>query len=84
MKKAKLYVRAAMVDDEITIKASTKVNHEALSKYHGRTKYIFPTIYFAVDFDLPEKLFEQAEKVLATIDVDSDKVKIASTVVVPE
>ena len=59
-----LYIRVAQYEDQLIIKASPHVNHEALTKREGRQTYVCPTVNFAIEVDIPQEMFEQAEQVI--------------------
>lgn len=77
---AKLYIRVAQFEDQLIIKASPNVNNEALTKRVGRTNYICPTVSFAIEVDIPEEMFEQAEKVIARVAIDSEEIEICDII----
>lgn len=59
--------------------ASTKVNHEPLTNAQG----FVPTIAFAVNIEIPDHLFNNAEKVIADLKVTSSKADICAEVEAP-
>jgi len=76
----KLYIRVAKFEDQLIIKASPNVSNEALTKRVGRTTYTCPTVSFAIDVDIPDEMFEQAEKVIARVAVDSEEITVCDIV----
>lgn len=79
MAKVKTYLRIAANKRGYTVSATTRPNYDPIvtSGYDGRT---LPTVAFAIELNIPDELFAQAEKVVASIDVSGDKVKIAGKV----
>lgn len=59
---------------------SSGPNHEPLTNSH---KAALPTVAFALDLDIPDELFKQAEKVVAEINITAKQAKIAAEVRVP-
>lgn len=67
--KTKIYLRIAKNKKSgIAVSATTRPSHEPL---HAQTygKAAFPTVAFAVEFDIPDELFKQAEEVVAKINL---------------
>ena len=62
----------------VTVKASTRLCHEAVKSGTGCYERVLPTISFAVNFDIPDELFEQAERVCANIELDAENTKIVA------
>lgn len=80
--KARAYLRVAKGGGrkgyKIAVGASS--SEEPLVDGH---KYALPTVAFAVDLNIPDELFRQAEKVIAEINVTARQAKIAAEVDAP-
>lgn len=63
------------------VEAGVKPSLKPLSENNGT---ILPTVAFAVELDVPDSAFEQAEKVIAEIEVDEQSFDIAAEVRKPE
>ena len=63
------------------ITVTTKPNGRALTDAGGHE---LPTVAFAVDFEVPDAMFRQAEQVIATISVPESAATIAADVRVVE
>lgn len=60
----------------LIVRASTRPCFESLTTGQGISQETVATVSFAVEFDVPDDLFKQAELVLATVDVETKKAKI--------
>jgi hypothetical protein len=72
--KTKLYVRVGRspkgnTRGRVYVDAGKTVNHEALRNAQGA----LPTVAFAIEVDVPEYLFANAERVAAEVKVTSSK-----------
>lgn len=80
--KAKLYVRVAKDDNahrwdhRTKAIAQTKLNREPLTAGDR----VLPTVYFAIDLDVADDLFEQAERVIASMEVTGAQAEVAAQV----
>jgi len=80
--KTKIYLRIAKTDKGRTsVAASVRPNYEPLmcAKPHN-VKLALPTLSFAVEFEVPDELFKQAESVVATINLTKEKAVICGKV----
>jgi hypothetical protein len=59
------------------IAATVKPNPHPLTKADGT---VLPTISFAVEFDVPDGMFRQAEQVIATLTIPESQAEIAAEV----
>lgn len=76
--KATTYLKFAKNNlGRVKVVASAKADSTPVNDSYGKP---LPTVYFAVDFNIPDELFEQASNVIASIDVQSQDVKIAGGV----
>jgi len=79
----KAYIKVAKTKTNIS---GIRYLVEASSKKPLRPKLLgsevkkYPTISFAVNFDIPDSKFEEAERVIATIPVRSEDVEIVTEV----
>jgi hypothetical protein len=80
--KAKVYMRVGQksLGGKPSVSGTAKPNLAPLSDVNG----VIPTVAFAVELDIPDALFKQAENVIATIKVDAEKATIAASVPSPE
>lgn len=70
--KVKAYVRVGRDrDGQGKVSVTTKPSHEPISTYSGRS---MPTVAFAVEFEIPDEKFSEAEKVLASITVEQPEI----------
>lgn len=68
------------------VSASTKSSSEPLKiagSYNNPDQWL-PTVGFAVDFNIPDELFSQAQQVIAEIDVTQKGAKVLAEIPVPE
>lgn len=63
------------------VQAGLSPSYEPLSNSVGR---YLPTAMFALDLDIPDEMFEQAQQVLAEIVVNPEDLAIAAEVHTPE
>lgn len=82
--KVRAYLRVAKTGrgsrSPYKIHASSKPDHRPLSSGYGRSETVLPTVAFAIDVDIPDKLFKQAEQVIAEITIPEDQAVIAAEV----
>lgn len=84
-RKVRAHLRIARTQKGNKIEASAKPNYEPLSTaVYGGGKDFLPTIFFAVDFEIPEILFTQAENVVALVNLSGKGEKIDASFVIPE
>lgn len=75
-KPVKLYVRAARGRNGVKVAASTKSNNQPLVETRDYRDVALPTIRFAVEFEIPDELFDQAEEPVTKIKVDRQMVDV--------
>lgn len=77
--KARVYLRVARDKKRRTTKvmANVKPNHAPIADPSGN---LLPTIAFGLDLEIPDKVFEQAEQVIATIQIPDSAAEIAAEV----
>jgi len=81
--KVKAFMRVAQTGRGYKVAASSKANQEPLFRQDYRGKEFLPTVSFAVVLNIPEELFNQAEKEIAEINLALNEVEIAAEVDVP-
>lgn len=81
--KTKVYLRAAKAARGVTWHASSKPNYAAIEVASGGYKVVLPTLAFAVEFDIPDSLFNQASEVAAKINLEKKGVTIAGVIATP-
>lgn len=64
------------------VSAASTPNNEPLNSGSYNTTW-FPTVMFAVNIDIPDELFEQAERVIAELNVGMEEAQISSEIVLP-
>lgn len=64
----------------VKVTAGTKPNDAQLSDSAGNA---MPTIAFAVDVNIPDDMFKQAQRVVAELDVTAEDVQIPVTLTQP-
>jgi hypothetical protein len=74
------YLRFAKTKRGTKVFASSKPQYDPVE---GNGEF-YPTVYFAVDFDIPDDLFKQAENVVAKINVELKGAKVSGSMLVPE
>ena len=63
MAKIRTYIRVAKTNRGYKVAANNKANHEPLYQPgYGSSKDFYPTVAFAVDFNVPDELFNQASQ----------------------
>lgn len=67
--KAKLYVRAARGRRGVKVAADNSVRHTALTEVQDRHEVALPTVAFAVEVEIPDAMFRQAEQVAARVEL---------------
>lgn len=79
--KVKTYLRVAVGGRGPRVVASTKPNYQPLTKGQGTYhEEPLPTAAFALVLDIPDEIFERAEKVLAEVAVDPSEAAVAAEV----
>jgi hypothetical protein len=78
--KARVHLRIAKGPRGARVAATAKPNLHPLYDSQGVNSKPLPTVSFAVDLNIPDELFKQAEHVIAEIDVTGEKAKIAAQV----
>jgi hypothetical protein len=83
--KYKIYMRVAKTDGRTGYKvsASTRPNNEPINSGTYNTTW-YPTVAFAVLIDLPDELFNQAERVIAELNASLKDATVSSEFVLPE
>lgn len=77
--KTKAYIRVAKLrNGRSKVEASSRPNPEPLRDSNG---YAYPTVGFAVELNLPDKLFTRHEQVLAKLSIPEDQAEILADVV---
>lgn len=79
--KVKTYLRVAKNDGGRTpykVEASARPNNKPLTAGEGRHERVLPTISFAVVLDIDPAAFEQAEQVLAEIEIPTAAINVAA------
>jgi hypothetical protein len=79
--KVKAYLRFAVAKRGVKIEASAKPVYDPISTVPGE---FLPTVSFAVEFDIPDELFEQAERTVASVNVALNGAKVSGKMLVPE
>lgn len=82
--KTKVFLRVAKGSRGVVWHASSKPNYLAIEEGNGYAKYALPTLAFAVEFDIPEALLNQASEVAAKINLEKKGVTIAGSISAPE
>lgn len=83
--KARIYLRVSRGGRKgIRVAASAEPQNEPLSSTGSYNKEFYPTVFFAVDFDLPDELFKVAERVVAEVNVGIKQAEVAGQIVLPE
>ena len=84
--KSKIYLRVAKSEGRkgFKVAASTEPNNAPITSQDYRGHTFYPTVAFAVEFNIPDELFDQASKVVAEINIALKQAKIAGEIVVPE
>lgn len=82
--KCKVYLRVAKTGTRngFRVSASSKPNNEPMSSGTYSTVW-YPTIAFAINLDLPDSLFEQAERVIADLVVGTERAEVLAVVPQP-
>lgn len=80
--KVKAYLRVAkMLNGKKKVTANARPLYSPINDSSG---YPYPTIAFAVEFDIPDKAFDQASEVIAQIKIPEERFEVAAEVVQPE
>ena len=79
--KTTTYLRFAKTKRGVKVEASSKPSYEPLSvgEYNG----FLPTVWFAVEFYIPDELFAQAERTVASINLEMENSRVRAKVMVP-
>ncbi len=85
--RTRVYLKIAKTSqygNKFKVHASTKSSEDPINvkNYKGTTHY--PTVGFAVDFNIPDELFSRAQQVIAEIDVTARGAKVLAQIPVPE
>jgi hypothetical protein len=78
--KARVYLRFAKATRGLKVDASTKPIHYPLDA----NQQFLPTASFAVDFNIPDELFEQASTSVGEINLELKGAKVVGKMIVPE
>lgn len=74
MARIKAHMRIAKGrNGKLIVNATSRASHEPLKDQRG---HAYPTVAFAVTFDIDDAEFKKAERVLAEVDVPSGEVRI--------
>lgn len=81
--KTKIYLRIAKnKKGGVATSATTRPTYDPLhSQQYG--KPTFPTVAFAVEFDIPDALFKQAEEVVAKINLEKKNGVVCGKITAP-
>lgn len=69
--KLKVYMRVARKGSRRYVRSSLKPSHDPI---YASTGEAIPTVSFAIELDLPEMAFRQAEQVVATLNIQSPEI----------
>lgn len=84
MAKVRTYIRVAKQGYKYRVDAGTKENVTPLHRpVPFNQKEFLPTVYFAVDLNIPDELFSKASRVIAEINVGLKDAVIAADIPVP-
>lgn len=81
--KVRTYIRVGKRStgrNAFAIDASHKPSSAPLALGSGHRRKILPTVAFAIDLDIPDAAFKQAEQVIAEIKIPADQIEIAAEV----
>lgn len=83
--KTRIYLRIAKTGNRkgFKVSASSMPNNEPLNSGGYHTVW-FPTVHFALDLETPDELFNQAETVIAALNVNMKEAQISTELVVPK
>jgi len=82
--KTRIYLRIARGSrGKSRVMASVSPKIEPIKSGSGYSVEYLPTVYFAVDFNIPNDLFEQAQIPIAEINVAMKDAKVAGEILVP-
>jgi len=83
----RIYLRIAKTGNRrgYKVAASTTPNYAPLEGNKGWNTNCksYPTVAFAVDFNIPDELFKQAERVLGEINITTKQARVATEIIVP-
>ena len=74
------YLRVAEGPRGPRVEASTKPNHAPLTTGTGWKEKVLPTVAFALQLDVPDELINQAEQVIAELEIPKEQAQIAADV----
>ncbi|KKL12789.1 hypothetical protein LCGC14_2532240 [marine sediment metagenome] len=80
MTKIKVYIRIAKTSRGYKIITTDKPSYKPLSNVAWRGPTYYPTVAFAVVFNLPDDAFKKATEVIDEINVEMEKLSIATEV----
>lgn len=84
--KTKIYLRVAKGGrNGYRAEASAVPNYDPIKKqsaYNSHYEFL-PTVAFAVEFDIPDEMFKQSERVIASVNVAMKDAKITGEMLVP-
>jgi len=80
-----IYLRVAKTGSRngYKVSATAKPNNEPLNSGSYGTVW-YPTIAFAVAIDIPDELFNQAERVIAELNIGMKEAVVSSEIVLPQ
>lgn len=84
--KAKIFFRIArgIGRKGFRVDASPEVNNQPLSTNEGHRGVIFhPTVSFAVEFNIPDEVFEAAQRTIATVNLAAKETNIEGSILLP-
>lgn len=79
--KVRAYLRIGVMKRGSKLSATNKPSHAPLFDANGSG---IPTVAFAVDFNIPDELFKQAQIAIAEINVTKKGAKICAEIQVPQ
>ena len=84
--KVKIYLRVAQGSGRggAKVDASSKPNYKPIFTKNYRGETFFPTVAFAVNFEIPDELFKSAERTIADVVVGLKKAGVAAEVAIPD
>lgn len=83
--KTKIYLRVARGGkrSHCKVDASSRPNYKPLGLNNYKGEVFYPTVSFAINIEIPDELFRQAEQEIANIIVGSKKAVINTEILTP-
>ena len=78
--KIKAYIRIGKTKRKYKVMASEKPNFEPIKDSGYSPISFYPTIFFGIEFNLPDEAFEYAEKMIGEIDYRKSEIKMADNI----